>query len=99
MKGDTMDMRMRVIQAELLDGEEDREPSNIVWGTGEDQAEQDNKNSNEMTKVVEKDIREYKVYQMNNKETKDKEDIGAWDTEDKEIDEDDEKATKGSTVA
>ena len=63
----------------MLDGEEDGEPSKIVWCKGKDQEAQDNKNSNKMTNVVEKKVRENPVYQEDNKETEEEEDNGAWD--------------------
>ena len=42
-KQETKKNLFRVIQAELLDSEEDGEPTKIVWCTGKDQAEQDGK--------------------------------------------------------
>ena len=84
------------LQAKLLDGGKDREPSRIAWNAGRDQAEQGNKNNNEMPKWVVKDMRENPTYQKNSKDTE-AEDIGAWDAEDNGTDEEDGKDNKGSS--
>ena len=84
------------LQAKLLDGGKDREPSRLAWNAGRDQAEQGNKNNNEMPKWVVKDMRENPTYQKNSKDTE-AEDIGAWDAEDNGTDEEDGKVDKGSS--
>ena len=80
-----MDMT-KVIESEMIDDDEDGEPSKIMWDSENDQEKPDEENSTKMTKAAGKDMRENLVYKKDNRETEKEENARSWDKEDNEID-------------